>query len=75
MQGRQGHVVQGSLEDGPLAHTNAIRSGKLSEPEAISMIDQLAGTSMALPTDGIGFLAWAHQEGILPQRSHPERTA
>lgn len=46
--------------------TNAIRSGKLSEPEAISMIDQLGGTSMALPTDGIGFLAWAHQEGLLP---------
>jgi predicted nucleic acid-binding protein len=46
--------------------TNAIRSGKLSEAEAITIIDQLAATDMALPTDGAGFLAWAHTEGLLP---------
>lgn len=45
--------------------TNAIRSGKLSEPEAITIIDQLAATDMALPTDGAGFLTWARQEGLL----------
>jgi predicted nucleic acid-binding protein len=45
--------------------TNAIRSGKLSRPEAIRMIDQLAATNMTLPTDGKGFLAWAFQEGLL----------
>jgi predicted nucleic acid-binding protein len=46
--------------------TNAIRSGKLSEAEAITIIDQLAATDMALPTDGAGFIAWAHTEGLLP---------
>jgi predicted nucleic acid-binding protein len=45
---------------------NAIRGGKLSEPEAVSMINQLADTDMALPTDGAGFLAWAYEEGLLP---------
>jgi predicted nucleic acid-binding protein len=46
--------------------TNAIRSSKLSEADAISIIDQLAATDMALPTDGTGFLAWARAEGLLP---------
>lgn len=46
--------------------TNALRSGKLAEAEAINIIDQLAATDMALPTDGAGFLAWAHNEGLLP---------
>ena len=46
--------------------TNAIRSGKLSEAEATSIIDHLAATDMALPTDGSGFLAWARAEGLLP---------
>jgi predicted nucleic acid-binding protein len=46
--------------------TNAIRSGKLSETEATSIIDRLAATDMALPTDGSGFLAWARAEGLLP---------
>jgi predicted nucleic acid-binding protein len=46
--------------------TNAIRSGKLSKAEAVSMIDQLVATDMALPTDGAGFLAWAREEGLLP---------
>ena len=46
--------------------TNAIRSSKLSEADAINIIDQLAATDMALPTDGAGFLAWAHTEGLLP---------
>ena len=32
--------------------TNGIRSGKLSEAEAVTVIDQLAATNMALPTDG-----------------------
>jgi predicted nucleic acid-binding protein len=45
--------------------TNAIRSGKLPEDQAVNMIDQLAATDMALPTDGAGFLAWAHEEGLL----------
>jgi predicted nucleic acid-binding protein len=46
--------------------TNAIRGGKLSEDQAVSMIDQLAATDMALPTDGAGFLAWAYEEELLP---------
>jgi len=46
--------------------TNAIRASKLSNPEAVRMVDQLAATDMALPTDGAGFLAWAYQEGLLP---------
>lgn len=45
--------------------TNAIRDSKLSKPEAARMIDQLAATDMALPTDGAGFLAWACAEGLL----------
>ena len=46
--------------------TNAIRSGKLSDSEAIKIIDQLAATNMTLPTDGRDFLAWARAEGLLP---------
>jgi predicted nucleic acid-binding protein len=46
--------------------TNAIRSGKLPTADAAKMIDRLAATDMALPTDGAGFLAWAQQEGLLP---------
>jgi predicted nucleic acid-binding protein len=46
--------------------TNAIRNGKLSEPTAATMVDQLAATDMALPTDGAGLLRWAHEEGLLP---------
>jgi hypothetical protein len=46
--------------------TNGIRSGKLTEAEAINIIDQLAATDMTLPTDGAGFLAWSRQEGLLP---------
>lgn len=46
--------------------TNAIRSGKLPEDQAVNMIDRLAATEMALPTDGAGFLAWAYEEGLLP---------
>lgn len=46
--------------------TNAIRTDKLTEAAAVSMIDQLADTDMALPTDGAGFLAWAYEEGLLP---------
>lgn len=45
---------------------NALRESKLSEPGAIRMIDQLAATDMALPSDGAGFLAWAYVEGLLP---------
>jgi predicted nucleic acid-binding protein len=46
--------------------TNALRTDKLTEAEAVSMIDQLADTDMALPTNGAGFLAWAYEEGLLP---------
>jgi predicted nucleic acid-binding protein len=46
--------------------TNALRSGKLSESDAITIIDLLAATGMALPTDGTGFIAWARTEGLLP---------
>jgi predicted nucleic acid-binding protein len=45
---------------------NAMRAGKLSDASAASMIDQLAATDMAMPTDGAGFLAWAYEEGLLP---------
>ncbi len=45
--------------------TNAIRDSKLRETDAIKMIDQLAATDMTLPTDGAGFLAWAHEQGLL----------
>jgi predicted nucleic acid-binding protein len=50
----------------PWLITNAMRDGKLSEADAVRMIDQLAATEMALPTDGAGFLAWAREEGLLP---------
>jgi len=46
--------------------TNAFRYGKLTKPAAMRMVDQLAATDMALPTDGAGFIAWAHEEGLLP---------
>lgn len=46
--------------------TNAIRDSKLQEADAISMIDQLSATDMALPTDGAGFLAWAYEQGLPP---------
>jgi predicted nucleic acid-binding protein len=46
--------------------TNAIRNGKLPDVQAVTMIDQLAATDMALPTDGAGFLAWAYEAGLLP---------
>lgn len=46
--------------------TNAIRDGKLLHAQAVTIIDQLGATDMALPTDGAGFLAWAHEEGLLP---------
>ena len=46
--------------------TNAVRDCKLSEAQAIKIVDQLAATDMALPTDGAGFLAWAREEGLLP---------
>ena len=46
--------------------TNAVRDGKLSTAEAVRIVDQLAATDMALPTDGAGFLAWARVEGLLP---------
>jgi len=29
------------------------------------MVDQLAATDMALPTDGNGLLRWAYEEGLL----------
>jgi predicted nucleic acid-binding protein len=44
---------------------NALRNGKLAEIQAVRIIDQLAATDMALPTDGAGFLAWAREEGLL----------
>jgi hypothetical protein len=44
---------------------NALRGGKLTEAEAIRIIDQLAETGMALPADGAGFLAWTREEGLL----------
>jgi predicted nucleic acid-binding protein len=45
---------------------NALRDGKLIEAAAVRIIDQLADTDMALPTDGAGFLAWAREAGLLP---------
>jgi predicted nucleic acid-binding protein len=58
---RDGVAVHGTL----WLVTNGIRSGKLTEAEAINIIDQLAATDMVLPTDGAGFLAWAREEGLL----------
>jgi predicted nucleic acid-binding protein len=49
---------------------NAIKAGKLSEPEAIRMVDQLVATDMTLPVDGTRFLTWAHEEGLLPLPRH-----
>jgi predicted nucleic acid-binding protein len=46
--------------------TNALRDGKMSDTQAGRMVDQLAATDMALPTDGAGFLAWAYEENLLP---------
>jgi predicted nucleic acid-binding protein len=46
--------------------TNAFRDGLLTKPAATKMVDLLAATDMALPTDGAGFFTWAHEEGLLP---------
>lgn len=46
--------------------TNALRDGKLTRSAATRMVDQLAATDMALPTDGAGLVAWAYEEGLLP---------
>jgi predicted nucleic acid-binding protein len=45
---------------------NAFRDKKITRSAAIIMVDQLLATDMALPTDGAGFMAWAHEEGLLP---------
>ena len=45
---------------------NALRDNKISRSAAITMVDQLRATDMALPTDGAGFLAWAYENGLLP---------
>lgn len=46
--------------------TDAFRDGLLTKPAADKMVDLLAATDMALPTDGAGFFTWAHEEGLLP---------
>jgi predicted nucleic acid-binding protein len=46
--------------------TNAVREELLSKSAATKMVDLLAATDMALPTDGAGFFTWAHDEGLLP---------
>lgn len=45
---------------------NALRDEKIARSAAITMVDQLRATDMALPTDGAGFIAWAYEEGLLP---------
>jgi len=45
---------------------NGLRAGKLDRSAAVKMVDQLAATDMALPTDGAGLINWAYQEGLLP---------
>ncbi len=45
---------------------NGLRAGKLDRSAAVGMVDQLAATDMALPTDGAGLINWAYQEGLLP---------
>jgi len=44
---------------------NAYRDTTITRSAAITMVDQLLATDMALPTDGAGFMAWAHDEGLL----------
>ncbi len=46
--------------------TNALRANKITRAVATTMVDQLAATDMALPTDGAGFMQWAYEEGLLP---------
>lgn len=64
--------TRAARRDGIEAHgtmwliANAFRDGKLTRATAITMVDRLAATDMALPTDGAGFMAWAHEEGLLP---------
>jgi len=46
--------------------TSALRDGRLTRLAATRMVDQLAATDMALPTDGAGLMDWAYEEGLLP---------
>ena len=45
---------------------NALRDGRLMRATATRMVDQLAATDMALPTDGAGVMNSAYEEGLLP---------
>lgn len=58
---RDGIAVHGTL----WLVANGVRDGKLERVDAERIVDELAATDMALPVDGVGFLAWAYQEGML----------
>ena len=58
---RDGLQVHGSL----WLVTNAVRANELSRSDAIRIVDQLAATDMALPTDAQGFMVWAYEQGLL----------
>jgi predicted nucleic acid-binding protein len=59
---REGIAVHGTL----WLVANAVRSEKLSRPDAERIVDDLADTDMALPVNGSAFFAWAYGEGLLP---------
>ncbi len=59
---RDGIDVRGTL----WLVTNAYKQKLLTRPEAENIVDQLAATTMRLPTDGAQLFAWAYAEGLLP---------
>jgi predicted nucleic acid-binding protein len=58
---REGLEVHGTL----WLIANAVRTGQFTREEAADMVDDLIATGMRLPTDGVGFVAFAIEEGLL----------
>lgn len=45
---------------------NGLCTERLARADAESIVDELVATDMTLLVDGAGFVAWAHEEGLLP---------
>lgn len=45
---------------------NGMRDGRIDRATATRMVDRLAASDMALPTDGEGLIDWAYEQGLLP---------
>lgn len=58
---REGIEVHGTM----WLIANGVQQGRIDRVSAVRMVDRLAATDMALPTDGAGLLAWAEEEGLL----------